>query len=129
MDVAGVVGRETGAALIDTRTDTHLWSKTYDRALDDLFAVQDDIAGTVVEVKCKPGDAVTEGQILLVVEAMKMQHQITAPVDGTVAAVAVRLGQQVAVFDRADTSQQEVVGAITAGELAFVPGMDEGVRA
>lgn len=36
------------AQLIDTRTDTHLWSKTYDRALDDLFAVQDDIAAAVV---------------------------------------------------------------------------------
>ncbi|MEJ2534053.1 MAG: tetratricopeptide repeat protein [Gammaproteobacteria bacterium] len=45
---AGNVVRIT-AQLIDTRTDTHLWSKTYDRALDDLFAVQDDIAGTVVE--------------------------------------------------------------------------------
>ena len=45
---AGNVVRIT-AQLIDTRTDTHLWSKTYDRALDDLFAVQDDIAGAVVE--------------------------------------------------------------------------------
>jgi TolB-like protein len=45
---AGEVVRIT-AQLIDTRTDTHLWSKTYDRALDDLFAVQDDIAATVVE--------------------------------------------------------------------------------
>lgn len=45
---AGNVVRIT-AQLIDTRTDTHLWSKTYDRALDDLFAVQDDIAATVTE--------------------------------------------------------------------------------
>ena len=36
------------AQLIDARSDTHLWSDTYDRTLDDIFAVQDDIAATVV---------------------------------------------------------------------------------
>jgi TolB-like protein/Tfp pilus assembly protein PilF len=36
------------AQLIDARTDTHLWSETYDRSLDDVFAVQDEIADAVV---------------------------------------------------------------------------------
>ncbi len=36
------------AQLIDARTDTHLWSETYDRSLDDIFAVQDEIAAAVV---------------------------------------------------------------------------------
>jgi TolB-like protein/Tfp pilus assembly protein PilF len=36
------------AQLIDARSDTHLWSETYDRTLDDIFAIQDDIAATVV---------------------------------------------------------------------------------
>lgn len=35
--------------LIEARTDTHLWSQTYDRTLDDIFAIQDEIAATVVE--------------------------------------------------------------------------------
>ena len=35
--------------LIDARTDSHLWSETYDRTLDDIFAIQDDIATVVVE--------------------------------------------------------------------------------
>jgi len=35
--------------LIDARSDTHLWSDTYDRKLDDIFAIQDEIALTVVE--------------------------------------------------------------------------------
>jgi TolB-like protein/Flp pilus assembly protein TadD len=35
--------------LIDTRSDTHLWSGTYDRTLDDIFAIQDEIAGAVVD--------------------------------------------------------------------------------
>lgn len=36
------------AQLIDARTDKHLWSDTYDRSLDDIFAVQDEIAAAVV---------------------------------------------------------------------------------
>jgi TolB-like protein/Tfp pilus assembly protein PilF len=36
------------AQLIDARSDTHLWSQTYDRPLDDIFAVQDEIATSVV---------------------------------------------------------------------------------
>jgi TolB-like protein/Flp pilus assembly protein TadD len=35
--------------LIEARTDTHLWSETYDRELDDIFAIQDEIAATVVD--------------------------------------------------------------------------------
>lgn len=37
------------AQLIDARTDAHLWSETFDRRLDDVFAIQDEIAGRVVE--------------------------------------------------------------------------------
>lgn len=36
------------AQLIDARTDAHLWSQNYDRELTDVFAVQDEIAATVV---------------------------------------------------------------------------------
>lgn len=37
------------AQLIDARSDTHLWSQTFDRTLDDIFAIQDEIAAEVVE--------------------------------------------------------------------------------
>ena len=36
------------AQLIDAATGTHLWSKTYDRRLEDVFAVQDDLTGEIV---------------------------------------------------------------------------------
>ena len=36
------------AQLIDARTDTHLWSETYDRNLDDIFAIQDEISDSIV---------------------------------------------------------------------------------
>ena len=35
--------------LIDARTDTHLWSETYDREFDDVFAIQDEISAQVVD--------------------------------------------------------------------------------
>ncbi len=37
------------AQLIDARTDTHVWSDTYDRTLDDVFAIQDEISASIVE--------------------------------------------------------------------------------
>ena len=36
------------AQLIDARTDTHLWSETYDRKLEDIFAIQDEISSHIV---------------------------------------------------------------------------------
>ena len=36
------------AQLIDVHTDTHLWSETYDRELTDIFAIQDEIANSIV---------------------------------------------------------------------------------
>ncbi len=37
------------AQLIETNTDSHLWSETYDREMKDVFAIQDDIARSIVE--------------------------------------------------------------------------------
>jgi acetyl-CoA/propionyl-CoA carboxylase, biotin carboxylase, biotin carboxyl carrier protein len=53
--------------------------------------------GSVVAVKVAEGEAVTAGQALLVVEAMKMEHTLTAPHDGTVTALRARTGEQVKV--------------------------------
>ena len=37
------------AQLIDAASDSHLWSETYDRELEDVFAIQDDIASSIVD--------------------------------------------------------------------------------
>ena len=56
-------------------------------------------AGKVLEVKCKAGDAVKSGQVLLILEAMKMQNEIMAPADGTIADVRVSAGSTVNTGD------------------------------
>ncbi len=57
------------------------------------------MACTVVEVMVAPGQAVRAGQTLLILEAMKMEHEIRAAADGTVQAVAARAGELVAEGD------------------------------
>lgn len=52
--------------------------------------------GNVQATYVSVGDAVEKGQVLLILEAMKMEHQITAPEAGTVAALHVQEGDQVA---------------------------------
>jgi TolB-like protein len=56
------------AQLIEVATDSHLWSETYDRELDDIFAVQDDIAQSVVKelrsaLMGGSGDEMTESEV------------------------------------------------------------------
>ncbi|MCP3420621.1 acetyl/propionyl/methylcrotonyl-CoA carboxylase subunit alpha [Nocardioides pinisoli] len=52
--------------------------------------------GTVVAVKVEAGEQVVAGDVVLVLEAMKMQHTVTAPHAGTVSDLRVAPGQQVA---------------------------------
>ncbi len=57
------------------------------------------IPGRIVAVSVAAGDAVTAGQVLLVLEAMKMQNELRAPRDGTVERVAIAVGGTVEVGD------------------------------
>ncbi|MFN5510282.1 MAG: biotin/lipoyl-containing protein, partial [Burkholderiales bacterium] len=52
--------------------------------------------GRVLSIAVKAGQTVEKGQLLLVLEAMKMEHRITAPTDGTVKSVNVGENEQVA---------------------------------
>ena len=51
--------------------------------------------GTVLSVNVKTGDSVKKGQVLCVLEAMKMENEIVAPIDGKVVSVAAQKGAAV----------------------------------
>jgi len=55
--------------------------------------------GTVLDVRVADGEAVTKGQTLVVMEAMKMEHAIKAPCDGTVQRVLFDVGARVCAGD------------------------------
>jgi serine/threonine protein kinase/Tfp pilus assembly protein PilF len=70
------------AQLIDARTDAHLWAERYDRPLDDVFAIQSEIAKTIAEqlrAKISPGEkAAIEQPPTLNVEAYDLYNQAKA---------------------------------------------------
>ena len=51
--------------------------------------------GTILDIRVKVGDKVSDGQVVLVLEAMKMENEIVSPVDGTIASVMVKKGDTV----------------------------------
>lgn len=58
-------------------------------------AVNAPMPGTILEVKASVGDTVAEGQVLMVLEAMKMENDIVAPKAGKVSAISVKKGDGV----------------------------------
>ena len=57
--------------------------------------VESPMAGKILAVKANVGQSVKRGEVLLVLEAMKMENEIVAPEDGTVASINVAAGDAV----------------------------------
>ena len=57
------------------------------------------LAGNVVKVLVKPGQRVSEGESILVLEAMKMETSVSAPSDGAIVEVKVKAGDSCSVGD------------------------------
>ncbi len=55
--------------------------------------------GTILSVNVSNGSAVKKGDVLMILEAMKMENEIMAPCDGTVASVSVTKGASVNTGD------------------------------
>ncbi|MCH7953089.1 MAG: biotin/lipoyl-binding protein [Chloroflexi bacterium] len=62
-------------------------------------AVVSQMTGRIVRIDVKTGDEVSEGDVLLVIEAMKMENEITAPVSGTIKEIDVSAGARVSDGD------------------------------
>jgi biotin carboxyl carrier protein len=57
--------------------------------------VTSSIPGKIVTVEVNQGDEVTEGQVILILEAMKMQNEVLAPITGTVISVNISQGDSI----------------------------------
>ena len=57
--------------------------------------VKSPMQGTILSVKVKNGDAVSKGQVLFILEAMKMENEIMAANDGVITSVCVQEGAAV----------------------------------
>lgn len=51
--------------------------------------------GKILDVKLSAGDSVKQGQVILILEAMKMENDIVATQDGTIASIEVSVGESV----------------------------------
>lgn len=59
------------------------------------FEIRSHIPGTIVKFMVKEGDRVKEGEVLLILEAMKMMNKVLMPYDGKVTKIMVAEGQRV----------------------------------
>ena len=57
------------------------------------------LAGNIVRIEVSPGDSVAAGDVVLILEAMKMETEVRASRDGSVTSVDVKVGDSVAVGD------------------------------
>ena len=114
------------AQLLDARTDTHLWSQTFDRKLDDIFAVQDEIAGAVVaQLKVSLlGEAPKSAQVdarayALYLQAVQLRRQRTGQ----------SLAQSIALLQQSLTIEPDYAAAMTALAPAYMEQANKGLLA
>jgi biotin carboxyl carrier protein len=53
------------------------------------------IPGTVLEIYIEPGNEVKKGEVLMILDAMKMQNKLKSPMDGKVKSIVVKKGDKV----------------------------------
>ena len=64
--------------------------------LKNIYNMEAFMPGTVLEIRVKQGDKVKKGDVLLILDAMKMDNEILSPVDGVVKNICVEQGASVA---------------------------------
>lgn len=84
-NIAPEANNSTGGAPMDINSDAE--------------KIQCPMPGTILDIKVGPGDKITSGQVMLILEAMKMENEIVASRDGTIERICVSKGQSVNAGD------------------------------
>ncbi|MDX2163252.1 MAG: biotin/lipoyl-containing protein [bacterium] len=88
-------GRAYEGQVLDERAQLLLTRRTGTTAGSGELSVKAPMPGLIVAVPVQEGDAVKQGQTILVLESMKMQNELKAPRDGVVQRISVQAGQSV----------------------------------
>ncbi len=64
--------------------------------LKNIYNIEAFMPGTILEIRVKQGDKVKKGDVVLILDAMKMDNEILSPVDGVVKNIGVEQGASVA---------------------------------
>lgn len=80
---------------VDAETPTSTEPSAQPAATGDGEKIKAPMAGTILSVNVSPGQNVTKGDTLIILEAMKMENEIVAPADGVVAEIFVNPNDRV----------------------------------
>ena len=86
---------EVQAPSSNAQTDTADSSPAPKTSSGTAEAISAPMPGTIVDIKVREGDAVKSGQVIMVLEAMKMENEIVAPKDGKIVAIKAAKGASV----------------------------------
>jgi acetyl-CoA/propionyl-CoA carboxylase biotin carboxyl carrier protein len=89
------LGPMGGAAPVSNKPAAPIAESKLRASADGTERVLAPMQGTIVKAAVKEGDVVKAGDLLIVLEAMKMENHINSPRDGTIAEVIVKAGQNV----------------------------------
>ncbi len=92
--IADLIKTSPAAATSDFSPEEEV-SQSEEAAPEGTRPVHAGLIGTVIEIQVEPGQEVVEGEVVAILEAMKMEHQVRAGLSGTVETVPVMAGQTV----------------------------------
>lgn len=91
--------KEMEPKIIEQKAEVVAEKKSEPVIFDSKKIINSPMPGSILKVKVKAGDSVKKGDVLVILEAMKMENEILAPDDEVVASVSVSEGATVSTGD------------------------------
>ncbi len=90
-----LIGREYQVKVMDEREAQLGMARTGVAAPDIEFVLKAPLPGLIVSIPVEDGTPIKKGEVLLILESMKMQNELRSPRDGTVHSLRVKAGESV----------------------------------